>query len=74
MNRQLINNLSDSTALQVNYPEYEEVSGQWFPMEEKMVVFSPRDTTKVELKHSKVKLNEPVKMPFKINSKYARIN
>ena len=73
MNRQIVNNIWDSTSIQVQYSQYLEIERQKFPRKEKIILTSPKDIGFIELNISKLKLNKGLTFPFKINKKYTRI-
>lgn len=67
-----INFLTDSTNLEVNYSDWMEVNGRLFPSKSSIDVTTPYDTISLEMKYSsKIKVNEPQKLPFKVSENYA---
>ena len=58
--------------LDASYSEFHPVSEQLFPyhVSYNLAADKPVD---IELEYSKIKINEPLKFPFKISSKYSRI-
>ncbi len=64
--------LMDRT-LQIDYSNFEQLDGKSFPMQIKIVIQSPGETTRFELTYTRIKLNEPQTFPFKVPEKYARI-
>lgn len=73
MNRQMVNNLSDSTSIDVGYSEYLEIEDQVFPGKEQIIIYSPADTGSLELKISRLKRNIPLTFPFRVTDKYTQI-
>jgi len=73
MNRQIVNNLSDTTSIEAGYSQYLEIEGQLFPKKHKIVMTSTKDTGVIELGLSKIKINEKLTYPFRISEKYTRI-
>jgi hypothetical protein len=73
INKQLVNKLSDTTSIEVGYSEYLEVETQFFPSRTDIALNSPTDSGRLELKNSRLKWNIPITFPFKISSKYTKI-
>jgi hypothetical protein len=67
-----INFLSDSSYLEVNYSDWMDIDGHYFPEKSSIYFTTPYDTLSLQIKYSnKVKINEPQKMLFNINDNYS---
>jgi hypothetical protein len=63
--------LRDTTALIVEYSDWETIDqGGQFPYHTSIVLETPRDTISLALKYSKVTINDPQSMPFKLTKSY----
>ena len=69
----VINDLRQQGMMQLLFREYLPIEEQDFPHESELFVTNLEGQISVRLKYSKVKLNNRLKMPFKINSKYVEI-
>jgi hypothetical protein len=69
----LIHLLDKETTLEVNYHNWEEFSGELFPMKSNMELITPTDTIRLEMDYSKVTFEGPLNMPFKITDSYDQI-
>ena len=74
INKQIVNNLSDSTSITSEYSQYLDVEGQRFPKKQDILITSKSDTVAVGLTLTKIKLNENQSYPFRITEKYSRID
>ncbi len=64
--------LKDTTALIVEYADWKAIEqGGEFPYHSSIVLETPRDTIELLLKYSKVTINQPQSMPFKLTDSYA---
>jgi len=63
----------DSKKLTAHYSDFEEIHGRLFPFKLAYEVEAETPVT-VKMKYSKIVLNEPLKFPFKIPSKYNPTN
>lgn len=68
--RMIINDLTDSTELDIEYLSYEYVDSLLVPAEVKISASSPRKKAVIELKYSRTKVNEFTEFPFKIPDGY----
>jgi hypothetical protein len=73
MNRQIVNNLSDTTSIEAGYSQYLEIEDQLFPKKQKIIMTSMKDSGVIELNLSKIRINEKLSYPFRISDKYTRI-
>lgn len=73
INKQIVNNIWDSTSMQIQYSQYLDIEGQKFPEKESITITSPDDVSTMELNFSKIKLNKELTFPFRISDKYTRI-
>lgn len=63
--------LLDTTSLVVEYSDWRKVGGsEEFPFSSSIVLETPNDTVQLSLKYSKVSINTPQTMPFKLNDTY----
>jgi len=73
INKQIVNNIWDSTSIQIQYSQYLDIEGQNFPEKESIMIKTPDDRATMELNFSKIKLNKALTFPFRISDKYTRI-
>lgn len=68
----VINLIQESTILQVNYGDWEEIEGQLYPMKSSLEIITPEDTIALSLSHTRIELNKEQRMPFRITDSYTR--
>ena len=71
-NQIVINDLSDSTSLSINYDKFEEVNGKTVPDFSRITIKSVLQTLILELSYSRQRINTPVEMPFIIPESYEK--
>ncbi len=59
--------------LTINYPTYQEITGQAFPKNIEIKAEENNKTTNIQVEYRKVTFNEKVRFPFKIPSGYTEI-
>lgn len=63
--------LKDTTAFIVEYSDWEKIeNGGAFPFHSCIVLETPRDTIELSLKYSKISIDIPQSMPFKLTDSY----
>jgi len=63
----------ENRLLTINYPAYQEITGQAFPKNLEIKAKETHKTTTIEVEYRKVTFNEKVRFPFKIPSGYREI-
>lgn len=63
----------DQRTLYLNYGAYAAVEGKPFPTQLNLLATEPKRTTQVDIEYKSVKVNEPVRFPFKMPSGYEEI-
>lgn len=66
--------LANEQVLEVEYADHEKVSGVLLPKKITLFASNAANTLHVEMALSKIKVNEPRSMPFRIPQKYERIH
>ncbi|WP_170152829.1 DUF4292 domain-containing protein [Ulvibacter antarcticus] len=64
---------SKNRLLTVNYGEYQEIDGSFFPSEIKINASENEDKTRIELNYKKIDLNVSINFPFDIPNGYEEI-
>jgi len=73
MDSQQISQMASNRFLEVDYLAYQEVEKQTLPKNIKIIAVDEGDETTIELEYKSVKLNEPLRFPFKIPSGFEEI-
>lgn len=69
----IINDLSDTTELQIEYLSYEFSDSLLVPLELRVTATTPRKKAVIDLKYSRTKVNEFTEFPFKIPESYEKM-
>jgi hypothetical protein len=69
----VINLITQETTLEVNYSDWENVGGTFFPLKSSLRVETPNDTLNMSMEYSKAEFNDPQSMPFKITDSYEQM-
>lgn len=64
---------AEQRLLTIDYPQYQEITGQVFPKNVEIKAEEINKTTKIQVEYRKVIFNEKVRFPFKIPSGYREI-
>lgn len=72
--RTLINQLKDSSNINIDYLDFKEEDTWIVPNKVVMNADTPRDSVLLELNYSRYKLNKPLKFTYKVNSKFPKID
>ncbi|MFZ5551899.1 MAG: DUF4292 domain-containing protein [Bacteroidota bacterium] len=72
--RTIINDLTDTTSLDIEYLSYEQVDSVYVPLEVRITATSPRKKAVVNLKYSRTRVNEFTEFPFKIPDGYEKMD
>ncbi len=73
MDSQQITQMASNRFLEVDYIAYQELEKQTLPKNTKIIAVDNGDETTIELEYKSVKLNEPLRYPFKIPSGFKEI-
>jgi len=71
--RIIINLISDQVSLEVNYSNWVDVEGCFFPMKSTLELKSPNSRIFIEMEYLKVEFNVPQEMPFNFTDSYIKI-
>ena len=71
--KQQLSQETEQRLLTIDYPQYQEITGQAFPKNVEIKAQEIDKTTKIEVEYRKVIFNEKVRFPFKIPSGYREI-
>lgn len=71
--RIVINDLQDTTELDIKYLQYEMVDSNLVPMDVLINASSPRQKASISLKYSRTKVNEITDFPFKVPEDYEKM-
>ena len=58
----------------ITYPEYQEINGQFFPYEIKILASEASENTRIDMTFRNIEFNVPVSFPFSIPSGYEEIS
>ena len=72
--RTIINDLTDSTSLEVNYMNYEMVDSALVPSEIQIIASSPQQKIELQLKYKSIRINEPAEYYFTIPEGYEKMD
>lgn len=70
----IINDLNDTTSLEIEYLSYEQVDSSYVPAEVRITASSPKKKAVVFLKYSRTRVNEFTEFPFKIPDGYEKMD
>ena len=73
MDSQQISQMTANRFLEVDYVAYQEIEKQTLPKNIKIIAVEKGDETTIELEYKSVKLNEPIRFPFKIPTGFEEI-
>lgn len=71
--QQRLEQLAEKRLLTIDYPEYQEITGQAFPKNVEIKAKEANKTTTIQVEYRKITFNEKVRFPFKIPSGYKEI-
>lgn len=71
--KQQLAQTAEQRVLTIEYPAYQEITGQAFPKNIELTAEETNKTTKIQVEYRKVTFNEKVRFPFKIPSGYREI-
>ena len=67
-------NSRKSQSLTINYPNYQQIKGEFFPQNISITAIEPKQTTQIDLIYKNVTFDEQLSFPFKIPANYKKIN
>lgn len=62
-----------NTQVQVLYSDFQEVEGQYFPMQMQILV-SDKKNIEINMEHKSIKINKAIQTPFKLPTHYKKID